>query len=440
MEENKKYETGKPRNPDNEKMMPRNPDNIKITQMDSNAGSITIDDLICNIFDTEAPDLPGYMEKEQQARIETRIMEGIRELQEKEKDWNMVRIKELQEKEKATEIRNRNDATGKRQEYIIQTPPKKRKKGFLVFGLAAVLLLGLCLSVFASTNPDWDMEILTFMGLAESTTFQLESGEVEIQVYDSCQAIEYKRDSGGKKITSPKEVKIMAVNSIGDRNSACIRIETDYELPEGFVESTDYIMPENYSLNVYEKPGKFVESGMGATTGYVNMDGKLGYMIYITGCKGLNRCQVNLRFENFYWHHDLGMEEGGQEKELLLEGSWEITWKYAYKANTKTYKMLKPIRIDGVRYYITNIEVSPLSVQIDGFRMPWDREKEFDGFTIDRICYKDGTSLEVGGWSSAGNNSGIWLETFLGTTEMKTTIDVEKIDCIVFGGNEIWLK
>ena len=403
--------------------------NLNVTEKDEIIKEpFTLDALIGNIHDAEAPDLPGYMEKEQQERIEARVMAGILELQEKEKllekEAELKKIEQNREKKKADK----------------QNWKKKNSKRFVVFGLAAILLMGLCLGVFASSHPDWDVEILQFMGLDETETFQLESGEVQIQVYDSCEAVEYKKGPDGETISSEREVKIMAVSSIGDRNSACIRIETDYELPEDFDETTDYIMPGKYDLDIYEKPGEFVETSMAATTGYVNMDGKLGYMIYVEGCEKLNKSQVKVRFEDFYLYHDLAMEEGGAEKELLLQGNWELTWRYAYKSNTKRYRMLKPIEMDGEKYYITQIDVSPLSVQIEGFRKPWERKYDNTEFTIDRIQYKDGTSLEVGGWSSAGNRDGIWIDTFLGTTEMGVTIDVEQIESIVIAENEISLE
>ncbi len=375
---------------------------------------IHMDDLIKEIRKTEAIDLPGFMDKEQQKRVEARILAGIQELQEK------------------TEINKKEEMDGK----VIPLRRKNKKKRFFILGIAAIMLLGLCLTALASSNPDWDIELLTFMGLDKSETFQLESGEVKIQVYDSFTATEY--DAEGNP--SEKEVKIMAVSSIGDKNSACIRIETDYELPEELDETTDYIMPGNYSLNVYEKPGKIIKNGWGSTTGYMNLDGKLGYMIYITGCQGLNKSYVKVRFEDFYLYHDLEKKEGEKEEKLLLEGEWELTWRYAYKSNVRSYHMLKRIELNDVPYYITNIEVSPLSVQINGFGMPWNRKKDYAGFKIDRIQYKDGTSLEVGGWSSAGNHNGMFFDTFLGTTEIKTTIDMNNIKSIVIGGNEIILK
>ncbi len=381
--------------------------------------SIRIDEILSEIYDSEAPELPGFLEKERQERLEARIMAGIRELQEKEAAGNLGN----EENSRLEKKRGR-----------------RRTRRVFVLGFAAVLLLGLCLVSFASSNPDLDIEILQFMGLDESDTVQLESGEVEIQVYDSCLATEYKSGADGQRTTKQKEVKIMAVNSIGDKNSACIRIETDYEFPEGYDVTTDYILPEHNRIDIYEKEGSFVESTMGSTMGYMNDDGKLGYMIYITGCKNLNKSRVVVSFKDFYLYHDLGMEEGGEEEELLLEGEWKLEWKYAYKSNTNVHKMLKQIEIDGVKYYITNVEVSPLSVQIDGFRMPWNREEKFDGFTIDRINYRDGSSLDVGGFSSGGNRNGIWMNGFVGTTKLGTTIDVEKVESIVIGGNEVVLK
>ena len=44
---------------------------------------INMNDLIQEIHKTEAIDLPGFMDKEQQKRVEEKILAGIQELQEK---------------------------------------------------------------------------------------------------------------------------------------------------------------------------------------------------------------------------------------------------------------------------------------------------------------------------------------------------------------------
>lgn len=98
------------------------------------------------------------------------------------------------------------------------------------------------------------------------------------------------------------------------------------------------------------------------------------------------------------------------------------------------------MKVDQVDYYITNVELSPLSVKIECFRMPWDRKEPHTGLCVEKICYQDGTCLDVGKFSVLGNKNGIWINLFLGTTEMKTTIDIEQVESIVVGGNEIKLK
>ena len=56
---------------------------------------------------------------------------------------------------------------------------------------------------------------------------------------------------------------------------------------------------------------------------------------------------------------------------------------------------------------------------------------------IDKITYKDGTVLEIGGSSTAGNRNGIFLEGYCGTDGIKEVLNVDEIVSITVGGEEI---
>lgn len=373
---------------------------------------INLDDLIQEIYETEAPDLPGFLDQEQQKRIEARILEQI-------KEESMLKMK--------------LEKNGK-QENVREVPVvRKKKRRWLVLALAAVLLLGLCLGTFAGREDNWDESMLEFIGLGKEDHLELESGEVKLEAYDVSWAREYK----DAELTAEKVVRMQVETSVGDKNSACVRIGTDYDVPDDFDAERDYILPENSDIHVYENPEKKVETMKGTILGSYLENGKIGFFVYLTGCKDLNQSYVSMSFENLVWYRS---QEGDEEKERLLEASWDLQWKYDYKSSTEQDTMLKKIKVDGINYYITKVEISPLSVKVEGFRMPWNRKASYEQFKIDEIRYQDGNVLNVGDFSSVGCRNGMQMDLFLGTPQMQTTIQVEKLKSIVIGGNEIKIK
>lgn len=374
---------------------------------------IHLDDLIQEIYETEAPDLPGFLDQEQQKRIEARILEQI--------------------KEEESMPKTKLEKNGK-QENVREVPVvRKKKRRWLVLALAAVLLLGLCLGTFAGREDNWDESMLEFIGLGKEDHLELESGEVKLEAYDVSWAREYK----DAELTAEKVVRMQAETSVGDKNSACVRIGTDYDVPDDFDAERDYILPENSEIHVYENPEKKVETMKGTILGSYLENGKIGFFVYLTGCKDLNQSYVSMSFENLVWYRS---QEGDEEKERLLKASWDLQWKYDYKSSTEQNTMLKKIKVDGINYYITKVEISPLSVKVEGFRMPWNRKASYEQFKIDEIRYQDGTVLNVGDFSSVGCRNGMQMDLFLGTPQMQTTIQVEKLKGIVIGGNEIKIK
>lgn len=373
---------------------------------------INLDDLIQEIYETEAPDLPGFLDQEQQKRIESKILAQIMEV------------------DAISESKLGLEENGNVKKIPVV---RKKKKRWLILALAAVLLLGLCLGTFARREENWDQNMLEFIGLGKEDHLELESGEVKLEVYDVSWAKEYK----DAKQTAEKVVRMQAETSLGDKNSACVRIGTDYDVPDDFDAEKDYILPENSEIHVYENPEKKVETMKGTILGSYLENGKVGFFVYLTGCKDLNQSYVSMSFQNLVRYR---AQDGEEEKELLLDASWDLQWKYDYKSSTEQDTMLKKIKVDGINYYITKVEISPLSVKVEGFRMPWNRKVSYESFKIDEIRYQDGTVLKVGEFSSAGCKNGMQMDLFLGTPQMQTTIQVEKLKSIVIGGNEIKIK
>lgn len=347
-----------------------------------------LDDLINDIYKDEAIDIPGSLSSKEQQRVEERILS---------------------------------------QTQVVYHKFSNRKRVVLV--LAAVLLLLLGVTSFAAIANDWDVALLNFMGISDSTTLQLESGEVEIG--ESC---------------TYNGVEITAVSSIGDKNSAYIRLNTNIELPEDFDETRDYVLPEDISYYVSTKPqnGSRMASPHASVTTYFQEEGKLGFLIEISDCEDLNKSYVTIQFQDLYLYHDLNLEDGDiyEEKELLCEGLWELSWKYSYQSNMETHRMLKKTVVGDSTCYLTKVEISPISIRLEGYRTLEDREKPWcdEGECwLEAIYYKNGEYISLDDFSSGGIRDGIWMESFTNVLEFGEVICPEDIDYLIIGGEKIYL-
>ena len=377
---------------------------------------IKMDELITNISDDEAIELDGFMDEKQQRRIEDRILSAIMEEE------------FAGEREKSEKIK------------VPHRLKRRNRKRFLILGLAAILLLGLGLTALGASMPDWDITLIRAMGLSKTETLQLESGEVEINETVSYDCEKY---LGGKTQITP--VEVTAQSSIGDKNSAFIRFTTDYKLPEGFDETTDYISPENCEIRVYKKdPAKEpMVTDMGMTFYSISENGYLGFIGEVVDCNDLNKSYVTVHLEDMYLYRKT--DQDGQEeetKELLLKGSWDLKWKYEYKSNVKTYRMLEFVPIKEEHCYINKIEISPISVTVWGFRMPWNRKlpQNPEGLTPELIYYKDGTVKSVGDCQVTGCKNSMFYECFVGIQSLEEPIDTKKVTAVMIGGQKIKLR
>lgn len=363
---------------------------------------VRMDELIREIHADEAIEISGNISDEQQKRVENRVMEAILS----------------------------QEASRKKAPFL--------RRELLVFGLAAILLIGLCVTALGASNHDWDIALIQAMGLSNTDTLQLESGEVQINEAVSASATEYLNGKEEKKV-----VTITAVNSIGDKNSAFIQVNTDYRVPIGFDREEDYMIANDICIHISRKNPKkgSITTNLAAVTEVtVNEEGYVNLLIEISGCKNLNKSYVTINIKDLYLYEE-GFVNDDARGELLLKGEWTLQWKYEYKSNTKTFYMLKPIQINEETYYISKIELSPISIQIDGFRMPWNRKEEYDGdvFAVNEIRYEDGTVQKLDGINSAGCNNGIWFDTFIGIHQLKEPVDTKQVKAILMNGNRILL-
>ncbi len=348
-------------------------------------------------------------------------------------------IREVQEQEIVEIEGNLSEESRKRIEGLVleeilagQSNKKqyRRRKRWLVLGVAAVLTLGMGLSV-AAKEQEWDITLLNFMGISDANTLQLETGEVQIDQGQTSLCVDFGRNPGGEE----REVEIKAVTSIGDRNEVYIRIETDYEVPKNFDPQTDYIQVEDFKLDISEN-----HSGYGAEFVSFVENNKLGFLLSISDCKKINTARISLKLENLIWYHDLNHESDAKE-ELICEGTWELNWKFCYKGNAETYRFFKPIQNNGVTYYLTKVEVSPISVRMEAYRNPADRkEREPNYEWLEEIYLEDGRVLVPDEYSGAGNHNGLQFHSYVGVEEIGEALEPLKVKKIVICGEEIELQ
>lgn len=359
-----------------------------------------LNDLINEIHNDEILEIEGNLNTAQQWRIEERILQAI----------------------------NEDDS-------IIYKKKSKSKK-WIVLALAATLLLALGLTTMAAIQNDWDVQLINFMGISNADTLQLESGEVEINQTCKSMCIDY----GENEIGVEKAIQMTVVSSIGDKNSAYIRIETNYEVPKNYNPETDYVLPGTTCLSVSKnKDGAYFVDHGSTYLAFVE-NNKLGFLLSIENAEALNKSYVSFEMKDLYLYHDLGMEKSDSKEELLCTGSWKFEWKYNYKSNTETYYMLKTFQADSVTYYLTKIEVSPISIRAEAFRMPQDRQKSFSLEPFEEIRFTDGTSLKLGGPSGGGLKNGMFADFYIDTAHIGNTIDVKNLKSIIICGKEISLQ
>ena len=338
-----------------------------------------LDDLIQSIHADETPEIQGFLPKDQKSRIESNVL---------------------------TEI-----YSAKSRKIML------RKKSLLI--LTAIFVLTLGITVFATTGSEWDIVLTNFMGLNDPSTLQLKSGEVQIHATAS---------SNGLEITN--------VTSIGDKNTTYIRIDTNYELPEDFNPDKDYVLPENYRTYITDKGKGVTKDHASHITGFYE-NNKLGFLIEISNCERLNKSYVELKLENLILYHDLHVyDDSAPEEELLLTGTWNLNWKYSYKSSTKTYRMLEKRHILENTVWITKIEISPISIRIEGSRLLTDYAKEWgDGDTVQEIASEDG--IKITSPTCANGRSNTTFEIYMNIRDFNNTIDPQSLDYIIVGNEKI---
>ena len=313
-------------------------------------------------------------------------------------------------------------------------------KKLVVVLLAAALVLALgVMAVSAAVRHDWDRAILDFMGIRDADTTQLEDGTVLIGESDTC--------SGRDLLTGEqKEITFIASSSIGDKNAAYIRIDTDYEVPEDFDPETDYFMTEDFDLEVTTN---YLQGALDRSSVLESQveNGKLFFLLEISGTKNIDRSKVVLTFENLYYYHDLGMgdKDDAPPKELVFRGSWNLEWKFDYRTVTKKAKMHEKVQVGEAAAYLTTVEITPLGIRIEG-RIAFDSwdvpTGKLEAMKIEKITLKDGRAIEItetDSWGTSRGTYGYKFRGYYGVGVLGEPLNPDEVESITTDGKEIKL-
>lgn len=311
-------------------------------------------------------------------------------------------------------------------------------KKLVVVLLAAALVLALgVMAVSAAVRHDWDRAILDFMGIRDADTTQLEDGTVLIGESDTC--------SGRDLLTGEqKEITFIASSSIGDKNAAYIRIDTDYEVPEDFDLETDYFMTEDFDLEVTTN---YLQGALDRSSVLESQveNGKLFFLLEISGTKNIDRSKVVLTFENLYYYHDLGMgdKDDALPKELVFRGSWNLEWKFDYRTVTKKAKMHEKVQVGEAAGYLTTVEITPLGIRIEG-RIAFDSwdvpTGKLEAMKIEKITLKDGRAIaitETDSWGTSRGTYGYKFRGYYGVGVLGEPLNPDEVESITTDGKEI---
>lgn len=125
------------------------------------------------------------------------------------------------------------------------------------------------------------------------------------------------------------------------------------------------------------------------------------------------------------------------DKINTTKGDWKVTFKADYKNTTNTIKVNKDVEIEGKKYTVKNIKISPiaLNVQMNNNLIDNIENPGHELHDIAKVIMKNGSLVEIG-------SSGTSTNTFTTTLNLIFTqpIDITQIDKVKVGDLEIKLN
>lgn len=135
---------------------------------------------------------------------------------------------------------------------------------------------------------------------------------------------------------------------------------------------------------------------------------------------------------------------------LVLEGPWNLNWKYSYRTGSVKKHLHKKVKIEGADVNITEIEVTPLEVITKGKATFASEElrRQFTSMDIDCITLTDGTVIwvEANGGGCGTSKNPLEMVRRVYDVEGYATIEVigqplnpNEVKSVTIGGVEIEL-
>ena len=299
----------------------------------------------------------------------------------------------------------------------------KKQRGYGLFRKRSIVFIAVAVMIFGSfmyaKEVDWDIKMAEMLGLS-SVMQEMGGGYVRI-------------DESEKG----EEVCVTATQAIGDQNSQWIQIDTDlhWQVGEG-----GYYLFDDVDLSITKKENSGRRKDNGCTIYSFNHNGLVSFIFYIENCKKINRSYVDMKLTGIRQYQTADDEEGKQ----ICSGCWNLKWKNSYVGNSITIHPFQWVSVkaeDGTDFHclIHKLEITPVSLRIEGWKNPKEGKTETGFLTVDSVTMKDGTVIVVDGFASGGNHDNLFVDAFLSfeSIEGLKDLNLQDIDSVTVGGEKI---
>ena len=117
-----------------------------------------------------------------------------------------------------------------------------------------------------------------------------------------------------------------------------------------------------------------------------------------------------------------------------VEGKWEVSFKADYKNTTRTVYINKEVEMDGKRYVVRNLKISPLSLTVKLSNNLVDNISDRDHNLNNQVSVKmkDGSTVELSNWGTSTNP----LTSTINMIFLKP-VDMEQVSSVIIAGIEV---
>lgn len=323
---------------------------------------------------------------------------------------------------------------GRETETVPEYRRKPSKRGKAVIGslVAAALILTAC--TYGAGQLDLDVALANHIGIKTEESAKLGGGLVEINESRTIAAV--------NGLTGETEdVTLTVTESVGDKNNAYIKVETNIKLPEGCTQNSDDENPDYVTFNsisVNPEMGHGSDSNFRYANVLVDEDGYV-YMIVGINQEHINKRKVDLSFQDLVYVNGRN-GNGDPIINTVYSGVWNFSWKYCYTSDTIKIRKNETITYHGLDYQIKTIELTPLGIILSG---NCSGDPGDDLLVIESVSIGDTTyPIENWGFSKNVKDSVFGKNEFTSTCSIEgsgTLIDMKEISKITVGGVEIEL-